>query len=442
MTPNPAAPHERASLKSLSTGQWVSRGYAVLAALVGGLFLFCIVFSISGAVVTGGTVTVEGNYKTVQHLDGGIVQKIAVRNGDAVKKGDLLLRLDGTLVGANLAIVEGRIRNNLIQNARLMAERHRKDVFTMPDAVRPFMHVHEVRDAFAAEMAVFKARRDSRLGQLSVLRKRHEQLDAQRQGLVHMLAARQREIKFALKERNAVRPLFRKGFASQQRYSAVERTYAQLEGDLGRLEGEMARTEGALAETRLSMAQAEKEFTQSVVDELGKARAQLLELEEQRKAHADKLARIEIRAPYAGRVHALQVHTEGGVIQAASPILQIIPEDGKFVVEAHVDPKDIDKVRSGLTARLRFPSFAAHSTPTLAGRVAKVSAAELTAKNGSSYFTAEIEVKGSELDRIGGMSRLVPGMPAEVFIETGARSIMSYLVKPLGDAMMRAFRES
>ena len=212
-------------------------------------------------------------------------------------------------------------------------------------------------------------------------------------------------------------------------------------GDVGKLTADIARSKGGIAEAELKIAQSEKEYTQNVVDELRKVQAQLSEVEEQNKTIADKMARIVIRSPESGRVHALAVHTEGGVIQPGTPLMQIVPDGDRLVIEAQVQPQDIDKVRQGLTAAIRFPAFDAKSTPRLSGTVSTISAAELTSNQGKTYFTARIEIPAAELKRIGAMHKLVPGMPAEVFIETASRSILSYFIKPLVDAMARSFRD-
>lgn len=433
--------HNGSSSDWQTSEPWVRLGTRAAIFMFGGIVLVTAVISITGAVVAPGTVTVEGNYKTVQHLDGGIVSKILVRNGDIVKRGDVLVRLEATSAQANLAIVMGRIHDLMIQHARLVAERDRKASFDVPAAVKPFEGEPQIADIIATQRALFAARRASHEGELSVLRQRLEQAEALMAGQEMELKSRRRQLQLSSKELGNVEPLFAKGFASQQRLGNLQRESAQLEGDVGRLVAEIARSKGSIAEAGLRVSQIAKDLTQSVVDELRKVQAQLSEAEEQRKTYADKLARIDIRAPDNGRVHALAVHTEGGVIQPGTAVMQIVPDGGQLVVETQVQPQDIDKVRQGLTAAVRFPAFDARTTPRLTGRVSSVSAAELTTQQGRSYFTARVEVAPEELARIGAMHRLVPGMPAEVYIETASRTILSYFLKPLTDAMTRAFRD-
>jgi HlyD family secretion protein len=403
--------------------------------------MLSLVLSISGAVLATGTVTVEGNYKTIQHLDGGIVSKILVRNGDVVKRSDVLVRLEDTGARANLAIVEGRVREFLIQHARLSAERDRQPAFALPEGVRPFERDQQIRDILATQTALFDARRASYEGEQAMLRKRLEQVRSELTGQENEIKARRRQLEIATKELHAVEPLFNKGFASQQRLGGLQREQARLGGDVDRLVADIARSRATIAEAELKILQSDRERTQTVVDELRKVQGQIAETEEQRKTLADKLDRVVIRAPHAGRVHALTATTEGGVIGAGMQIMQIIPDDERLVIEAQVQPQDIDKVRQGSIAGIRFPAFNATTTPRLTGSVATVSAAELTTKEGRTYFTARIEIPPAELKRLRSVHRLVPGMPAEVHIETASRWMLSYLVKPLVDAMARSFND-
>jgi len=422
-----------------STEPWVSFGMKTVVYMVGGMLAFSILVSISGAVVATGTVTVETNYKTVQHLDGGIVSKILVRNGDTVKSGDILVRLDATQIAASHAVATTRVHDLLVQQARLEAERDRRDTIALPaeiDEENP-----EIARVIGAQRSMFEARRTSRMGEQSVLRQRLEQLKGEIAGNGAQMGARKKELAINVKELASVMPLYEKGYVNQQRVAPLQRESARLEGEIGRLEAESGKLRGAVAEIDLRIQQSEKAFTETVVDELKKVQAQLSEQQEARKALADKLDRIDIRAPRGGRIHAIAVHTEGGVITPASPILQIIPDDERLVVEAHVPPQDIDKVRAGHHAGIRFPAFNARLTPRLEGSVAKVSAAQHADPQGRSYFTAEIEIPATELKRLPSGHTLIPGMPAEVFIETQSRSILSYFLKPLTDAMSRAFRE-
>lgn len=424
------------------TGPWIQFGNRTCIALVLALMVGSVFLSVSGAVVAGGTINVEHNYKIVQHLDGGIVAKINVRNGERVKEGDVLLRLDDTAARANLAIVVGRINDLLVQQARLEAERDRAEQIDLPDAIKANARDPELGRIIDSQRALFVARRMARLGERQVLTERVGQIEAEVGSLEMQLKARTREAAINQEELKALEPLRQSGLTTLQRVLPVQRESARLEGDIGRIKGDMAKARGSVAEAQLKVAQADKEYTQQIVDELRKVQASLAEQSEQRATLQDKLARIDIRAPRTGRVHALAIHTEGGVVTPATPILQIVPEGGRLVVEAQISPQDVDKVRKGLPCSVRFPAFNARITPKLEGVVQNISAAQLSDQQGKSYFMVQVEIAPGETDKLGAGHQLLPGMPAEVFIETGSRSIMSYFVKPLTDAMARAFRES
>ncbi|MEO1265820.1 MAG: HlyD family type I secretion periplasmic adaptor subunit, partial [Pseudomonadota bacterium] len=417
---------------------WVVAGKRLLVVLGIFLFAFGFLISINGAVVSSGVVTVENNYKTVQHLDGGIVAKIRVRNGDEVDAGEVLLTLDKTADSAELTVVTERIDDLRIQRARLESERDEKTTFDVPADV---IQSEGIKKTIATQRALFDARMQTYRGEMTVLTRRVDQVSAQLRGLTAQRSARAREKQLADQDLAAVRGLYAKGYANQQRLSTIERDAARLGGELGRLTSEIARIDGALSEAQLGVTQRKKQFIEQVIDELRRVQAQLNELEERKKALNAKVARADVRAPQAGRVHALQIHTEGGVIQPARAIMQIIPQNERLIVEVRIQPQDIDKVRTGQPADILFPAFNARTTPRLVGTITRVSAAEIESQQGPSYFTALVEISPEELAKIGRAQQLVPGMPAEVYITTESRSILSYLVKPMTDAMFRAFRE-
>jgi HlyD family secretion protein len=422
-----------------SSDPWVRTGMRVVIWLFGGLLLFSALVSISGAVVTAGTVNVEGNYQTVQHLDGGIVEKILVKNGDMVEAGDLLVKLDATQTRASLDVTRARLAELLIQRARLEAERDDKDSYELPAAARSANK--ETDRIAAAQKSLFDARRAAHKGERSVLKQRIDQLKGERAGLQAQAVAVKKQREINKRELASVMPLFEKGFVNQQRIAPLQREHARLEGEEGRVAAEIAKNASTLAETELRVAQVDKNYVQEVTDELRKVLAGLAEQEETLKAQADKVQRTEIRAPRSGHVHALSVHTEGGVITAASPILQIIPDGGKLVVDSQLPTQEIDKVRKGQKAIVLFPAFNARETPRIEGHVTKVSPAEVADKDGRRYYTVQTEISATELAKLGKGHQLVPGMPAEVYIETTPRTILSYFLKPLTDAMSRALRE-
>lgn len=422
-----------------TTEPWVRRGMKLVTWMCGGLLLYTTVVSISGAVIAPGRVTVEGNYQQVQHLDGGIVKEILVKNGDRVRQGDVLLRLDATLAEANLAVARQRVRDLALQTARLESERDRRATIALPaslDAADP-----ETQRLYAAQKSLFEARRTTRYGEQSVLQERRSQLGGDIRGQQSQLDATLKQIAINERELGTLRPLYEKGYVNQQRMAPLERESARLEGEAGRLKSEISKSQGAIMEIELRIAQSEKSFTSEVIDELRRIEASLAEQLETEKAQADRLARIVVRAPRSGRVHAMQSHTIGGVVTPASPIMQVIPDDDRLIVTAEVRPQDVDKVRAGQNATLRFPAFNSHTTPTIEGRVVRVSPAEINVQGGHSYYTAEVEIGSDQLARLPARQALVPGMPAEVYMATQSRTILSYLMKPLLDSLSHTFRE-
>lgn len=426
--------------RSHESEPWVRLGMRLVVWLVGGMALLAAIVSIAAAVVAVGIVSVDGNYQTVQHPQGGIVARIHVKDGDSVRRGEVLISLDETEARASHSVSAQRVADLSIQLARLEAERDRAADFEAPaglDSRDP-----QIARLIAAQRSLLAARRTARIGEQSMLAERRGQLTGEVAGLTAQLAARRKELAINAQELATVMPLYDKGYVSQQRLAPLQREQARLEGEIGRLTADIARTEGAIAEQDLRLAQLEKSVTEQVVDELRKVEAALGEERERLVSLADRLQRIEIRSPRDGRVHALAVHTIGGVVTPASPLLQIIPDDALLMVTAEIAPRDVDKVRAGLEANILFPAFNARTTPRLKGRVDKVSAAEITDGQGRKHFTAQIRIPRDELAKIGREHALVPGMPAEVFIETASRSILSYIVKPLTDALSLAFRES
>ncbi|MEO1206166.1 MAG: HlyD family type I secretion periplasmic adaptor subunit [Pseudomonadota bacterium] len=422
-----------------TSSAWVKTGRRVVLGVVAGAVILSTVLSISGAVVATGSVTVESSYQQVQHPTGGVVSQILVKNGDFVRADQPLLRLDETRAEADLGVVSSRAENLTVQSARLIAERDSLETFRLPKTLDASKD--NVQQVFEAQQALFRARRKTRLGEQSVLDQRLRQLEGEIRSLKSQRDARRRERDITRKELSTVLPLFDRGYVSRQRVAPLQRDAARLDGDLGRLEAELGKMESAIAETELRKQQAEKQFLNEVVTELsrvsGALEEQRLELDKLR----DTLKRTTIVAPKAGFVHDLQANTIGGVIQPGRPIAQIIPDGDTLIVEAKVAARQIDRVHTGQVAFVTFPAFNARTTPRLEGTLTRLSPAEIVDQQGRATYTARIRIPPAELLRIGRGHRLIPGMPAEVFIETTSRSILSYILKPLTDAMGQAFRE-
>ena len=428
--------HTRSSLR-----RHLLIGLAVTTLLIGGVGGWSAFASISSAVIASGKVVVESNSKLVQHAEGGIVGEIAVRDGDRVKAGDVLVRLDGTATKANLAIVTKQMNELETRRSRLIAERDDQRELVFPESLKKRAEASGEFDSLDGERKLFQARFATLSGQREQLQERITQTHDEIAGLTAQRDAKAREIELTKKELELLRGLKEKKLVPVTQYMALEREAAKIEGEHGQLIAEIARTEGRVSETQLQVLQLDKEFRETVLGELRAVEAELAELAERRVAALDQLRRLEIQAPQSGVVHQLAIHTRGGVITPGQPLMQIVPQDDALIVEARVAPGDIDQVRSGQQAVIHFTAFNQRTTPQLDATLYSV-AADLAEdeRSGDQYFLARLRLSEAELARLKAL-KLSPGMPAEVFIQTGARSALSYLVKPFEDQLSRAFRE-
>jgi HlyD family secretion protein len=395
---------------------------------------------LAGAVITQGSLVVDSNVKKVQHPTGGIVGELLVRDGDTVKTGDLLVRLDATVARANLAAIVKSLAELYARQARLEAEREGIDRIEFPRELTQHQHDPDYARPMTGEQRLFELRIKARDGQQNQLRERVVQLQEEIRGLAEQTGAKELEIKLIKRELEGVQELFRKNLIQITRLTALERDAARLEGERGRLIAQVASSRGKIAETELQIIQVEQNRQSEVGKEIAEVRAKIAELVERRITAEDQLKRIELVAPQDGFVHQLAVHTVGGVINAGEAIMLIVPAADRLTVEAKASPQDIDQVQIGQAAVLRFSNFSVGTTPEINGEVSRVSAdTTQDQRTGMHYYTVRITVTPEELKRLGNV-KLVPGMPVEAFIQTGERTVLSYLVKPLSDQVMRAFR--
>jgi HlyD family secretion protein len=394
----------------------------------------------SGAVVAPGTLVVESDVKKVQHPTGGVVGRLLVSEGHRVKAGDLLVRLDETTARANLSIITDSLDEQTARKARLEAERD-DDATIDFSGFSARVNEPKISRLTSGEQKLFEFRRRSAEGQKAQLRERILQLRQEIDGLSSQVEAKAREITFVMQELKGVRELWEKKLVAITRVTALERDAARLEGERGALQSSIAQSKGKISETELQILQIDQQIKTDVAKDLGEVRAKTTELGERKIAAEDQLMRIEIRAPQDGVVHQLTIHTVGGVISQGEPIMLIVPDHDRLLVEARIPPSEIDQVRLGAKATLRFTSFNQRTTPTIDGEVIRVSAdISQDAKSGLSYYTVRIGFTETELRRLGEV-KLVSGMPVEAFIQTDERTVFSYLVKPVNDQMARAFRE-
>ena len=415
-------------------------GLAVVALLAGGVGGLAATTELSGAVIAPGSLVVDSNVKKVQHPTGGVVGELRARDGDKVKAGDIVVRLDETITQANLAIVVKSLNELQSRLARLEAERDNVDTVVFPAELLARAGDPELARSMTGERNLFDFRKSARAGQKAQLRERIAQLKEEIQGLTGQVAAKKRETELIGQELEGVRDLWRKNLVQIQRVTALERDAARLEGERGQLIASTAQAKGKISEIELQILQIDQDLRSEVAKDLREVQGKIAELVERKVAAEDQLKRIDIRAPQNGMVHQSTVHTVGGVITPGEAIMLIVPEADALTVEAKLAPQDIDQVRVGQTAALRFSAFSQRTTPELDGVVSRVSA-DLTTdqRTGAAYYVVRITLSDSEIARLEGL-RLVPGMPVEAFIRTGERTVLSYVMKPFTDQITRSFR--
>lgn len=409
--------------------------------LVGGIGGWAATSEFAGAVIAQGQLVVDTNVKKVQHPTGGVVAELRVRDGDMVNLGDIVIKLDDTQTRANLAIVAKGLDEFAARRAREEAELEGKDSVTFPEELIARKDDADVAKILTGEAALFEIRRKTREGLKAQLTERVSQSEEEIGGLVAQVDSKDKQIQWVKKELEGVRELWAKQLVQFTRVTTLEREQARLEGERGQLVASIAQSRGKISETKIQILQIEQDMRTEVGKDLADIRGKAAELVEKKVAAEDQLKRIDIRAPQSGMVHQLDVHTVGGVVSAGQPIMLIVPAADKLIVEAKVQPQDIDQVRVGQPAVLRYTSFNSRTTPELNGEVAVVSG-DVTQdqRTGQSYYTIRIAVPPSEIARLEAV-KLVPGMPVEVFIQTTVRTVVSYFVRPFQDQIARAFRE-
>ena len=414
---------------------------AVLLVLFGGLSAWAAISKIKGAVIANGVVVVETNSKKVQHRDGGIIAKINVKQGDLVIAGDLLAILDDTETRAELAIVEAVLTEFSAKRARLDAESIDAGKIDFPEFLTNRNSDPKIAKIMASQEKLFKSRRAAMAGQTEQLVQRIDQLNEEITGLTAQQESRQEQLRLINKELKSLKKLERKKLVRATRVLALEREAARLGGEAGNLTSQIARTKGRIGETKVQILQIDQDMRSKVLTELRDTQTRISELEERQVSANAKLSRISIRAPQTGYVHELDIHTIGGVIATGQTLMLIVPESDKLIIEAKVRPEDITQIHNGQQALVRLPSFDLRQTPQVTGNVEFV-AADLTVPDppDPSFYKVRLRMPAGEILKLGDVP-LKPGMPVEVFVQTGERSPLSFLVKPLTDQFAHVFRE-
>ena len=421
-----------------------------LALGLGGLALLILGFGgwasfseISGAVIAPGQIEVDQNRQVVQHPDGGVVAQILAQKGDSVRQGQLLIQLDATRLGSELAIIEGQLFELMARRGRLEAERDDK-----PEPVYDMLLRNSAAsnaDAavlMAGQSQLLAARRASRAQEVAQLAKRRSQIDTQITGISAQSQALGQQLELIEQELKDQQTLLDRGLAQAGRVLALRREQARLSGQLGELTAQRALAQERATEKELEVIKLRTQQREEAITRLRDLQFRELELAEQRRALLDQRDRLAIRAPASGIIYGLQVTTPRSVIRAAEPVMFIIPQDRPLVIAARVDPIHIDKITLGQPVNLRFSALDQRTTPELTGEVAKVSPdAFVDQARGLSYYRAEITLPEAEQAKLPENIRLLPGMPVEAFIRTGDRTPLAYLTKPLTDYFSKAFRD-
>jgi HlyD family secretion protein len=416
-------------------------GLAVVVVLAGGFGGWASTAQISGALIAPGAVVVDSNVKKVQHPTGGVVGELRARDGDLVKAGDVVVRLDDTVTKAGLAIVTKNLDGLWARAARLEAEQRGLDTITFPPMLLNRAEDPDVKNVIASESKLFEVRTTGRTGQKAQLRERIAQLNEEIGGLTAQEKAKEQEIALVQKELVGVSSLYDQHLIQLSRLTTLQRDAARLNGERGQYIASKAQAKGKITETELQIIQVDKDLVSDVSKDLRETNDKIGEFVERKVTAEDQLRRVDIRAPQDGMVLQSTVHTVGGVITAGDAIMMIVPQADDLSVEAKVNPQDIDKLQIGQKTLLRLSAFNQRTTPELNGKVTRVSADVTTEqRTGQSYYTIRVSLPPEEVTRLGDV-KLIPGMPVEAFVQTGDRTMFSYLIKPLSDQLMRSFRE-
>ncbi|MBR0716729.1 HlyD family type I secretion periplasmic adaptor subunit [Bradyrhizobium liaoningense] len=416
-------------------------GLAIVVLLAGGLGGWASTVLISGALIAPGQVVVESNVKKVQHPTGGVVGELRARDGDVVKAGDVVVRLDDTVTKANLAIVTKNLDAAMARAARLQAEQRGVARIEFPQALLDRASDPDVMILLDSESKLFDVRVNGRAGQKAQLNERITQLKEEISGLSAQEKAKDQEIALVQNELTGVRELYDKRLVQLSRLTQLERDSARLNGERAQYIAARAQAKGKITETELQIIQVDKDVVSEVSKDLRETNDKIGELIERKVTAEDQLRRVDIRAPQDGMVLQSTVHTVGGVVTAGDAIMLIVPQADDLQVEAKVNPVDIDKLQIGQKTLLRLSAFNQRTTPELNGIVTRVSPDVTTEqRTGQSYYTIRVSMPAEEVARLGDV-KLIPGMPVEAFVQTGDRTMLSYLMKPFHDQLMRAFRE-
>lgn len=415
-------------------------GMVAVVAIGGSAVAWASLTEISGAVIAPGAIEVVGKPKSVQHLDGGVVEQILVSDGQLVQRGEVLMRLDDTLLNANLLIYKARLAEALATRARLIAEQSGAAQITF-DMTDPLLSGIQTDIYINGQAEIFAARQEFEVGRREQLAEKIRQFQNQTNGVNALIDAKKQQSAFLETEIIAQRELSEKGLARASQLLGLQRNKADLLGQIAEHSSELARIQNSVRDTELEKLQGQRQLKEEAVTRLREVTTQIEELRQQITSTQKQLERVDIRAPSNGRVHEMQITTEGGVVPPGGTILQVIPSDEGLDFRSRIDPASVDQVFVGQEATLRFSAFNQRTTPELIGHVQDISPTSVVdPATGQTFFWVTLSASDAELDRLGDVV-LVSGMPVEAYLRTTDRTVLSYLTKPFTDQLDQAFRE-
>lgn len=421
--------------------RWWRIGLLVLAGTFGVAGVWSTVAPLSSAVVAAGAVKVETDRKKIQHPEGGVVTEILVRSGSKVQAGDVLVRLDATKAGSGFGAVRGGRDLALATQARLEAERDGRAI-RWPKALKERMGEPQVADTLRAQQELFEARRNSLAGEVGII---NEQIGALRNEITGLQSQARSKLSQAAslqRDLDGLAELQAQGMVEKTKVRAIERDITRLNGERDEILARIAQARTAITEKELRRFQVRKSFSEEVVAELKKVQAEGFELLEREGAARRQLDLTELRAPVAGTVTDMRVHTAGGVVAPGEVLMELVPSNDRLIVEARVLPQDVDRVTVGLPAGIKLHAFDTRTTLELPASVSYISAdAVVDPRNDMSWFTVRLEVPPQAMKDAGGDRQVLPGMQADVFIRTGERTFLRYLLQPLLASFDKAYRE-
>ncbi|MCZ4128566.1 HlyD family type I secretion periplasmic adaptor subunit [Stutzerimonas balearica] len=429
------------SLANLPTSDRRSRliGFAIVFVTFGIFGTWATFAPLESAALAPGVVTVQSYRKTVQHLEGGIVKELLAHDGDMVAAGDPLIVLDDTQLRAEYGMTRSQLVASQAMEARLVAERDGLGTIDFGRMLEA--DTRRAQEARESENRIFNARRGSRLGEISVLQKRIGQLSEQISGLQSMISTKRKLETSYSGEIGELRELLSEGYVDKQRLLEQERKLGMLRAEIADHQSDIIRTKLQISETELQIVQLNKDFSSEVVGQLAEVQTRVFDLQERISALEDRISRVVIRAPEDGMILGMKIHTVGGVVGPGTPLLDIVPSVSDLIVEAQVSPIDIDRVSVGKKADIRFSAFKNATTPEIEGKVVQLSADRLmNEQTGMPYYLARVALTEEGIQALGAL-KLQPGMPAEVLINTGSRTMLQYLMQPATDAFARSMIE-